>query len=409
MAGTLSEGRETRGLVVRERQNPFRLRASEHIQTDDTFVRLFCSEVLDALGENRVWERPLLIRSTPGAGKTSLLRLFTPQALLTVHSYGSKKDEVKDLFNRLKGIGAIDDRGPRVLGALVSCAHGYSIIQDLGIDVGRQKRLLCSLLNARIALRVLQGIMALKGLERPHDLERVSLSSTEAANLPAGPTLPCHGADLYDWASRLEQQVCKELDSLALLAHSELPGHESLFMLNLLGATSLALDSEPVANQVLLMFDDLHRLTPDQREFLFTEISVTRPSAGVWLAERLEALPVRELIFPGGRVGRDFAPPVHLEEYWRTNGKKKFFRIVLEVADRRARDSTVTEVSSFRGCIQETLTGTKWEKRFQRIAQKLAGEMERNNVGARYSEWLTDQQTRDADLSPEDRRLDGGC
>jgi len=84
-----------------ERRNPFRLRASEHLKSDRDFVRLFCPGVLDTLGVEGLWDLPRVIRSAPGAGKTSLLRLFTPSALLAVHGLRAD-DEVKDLFKRLR-------------------------------------------------------------------------------------------------------------------------------------------------------------------------------------------------------------------------------------------------------------------------------------------------------------------
>jgi hypothetical protein len=70
---------------MRESRNPFRLRAAENIDTDLSFLRLFGPGMLDMLGDADLWSRPLIIRSAAGGGKTTLLRLLTPQVLLSLH------------------------------------------------------------------------------------------------------------------------------------------------------------------------------------------------------------------------------------------------------------------------------------------------------------------------------------
>ena len=92
---------------MREPRNPFRLRASEHIESDETFVRLFSPEALDMLKTPDIWERPQIIRSAPGGGKTSLLRLFTPASLRTIFALRTR-EYTKDLFKSLSALEAID-------------------------------------------------------------------------------------------------------------------------------------------------------------------------------------------------------------------------------------------------------------------------------------------------------------
>ena len=62
-------------------KNPFAIRASERIETDEMFLELFSSEPLTHLEEKheqgKLWNNVTTILSSPGAGKTTLLRLFS--------------------------------------------------------------------------------------------------------------------------------------------------------------------------------------------------------------------------------------------------------------------------------------------------------------------------------------------
>ena len=72
-------------------RNPFTLRASEKITTDDIFVRLFSFDALGNLEkhylEDTLWGHTIFIQAVPGCGKTSLLRLFSPKVLRTIVRY----------------------------------------------------------------------------------------------------------------------------------------------------------------------------------------------------------------------------------------------------------------------------------------------------------------------------------
>jgi hypothetical protein len=171
---------------VRESRNPFKIRATEYIESDETFVRLFSPNVLEILSNKDIWNKPLIIRSAPGGGKSSLLRLFTPRALLTVYKLRTR-EHTKDLYDRLHQLEAINENGPLVLGIYLSCSNSYAALEDLDIDNIKKQRLLLSLINARIVLSALHGTLSLKGiliLPSPDFLYRVT-----AANYMNGPVL----------------------------------------------------------------------------------------------------------------------------------------------------------------------------------------------------------------------------
>jgi hypothetical protein len=116
---------------MREPRNPFRLRASEAIESDTTFLKLFGPGMLELLPSGQhLWDKPQVFRSAPGAGKSSLLRLFTPSVLLTLHSF-RRNDDLKELYQKMAEIGVIGEEGPQLLGVFHSCARNYATLEDL--------------------------------------------------------------------------------------------------------------------------------------------------------------------------------------------------------------------------------------------------------------------------------------
>jgi hypothetical protein len=372
---------------MRDPRNPFRLRRAESIDTDTAFLALFEPGILEILPGDGWAESVHVFRSAAGGGKTSLLRLFTPGALLTLHSRRTEEN-VRELHQRLVELGAVGEGGPRLLGVLLLCGRNYAMLQDLDLDQPRKNRLFFSLLNARIILATLRSALALRGLEFPGDLRRLRVAA--APELPPLPDLklPCDGAELFRWAERFEARVCESLDSFGPLSPDRLPGHDSLHSLSLIRPEGLLVDGSPMAERVLLMMDDIHKLTAQQRDLLVQTVIELRSPVGVWIAERFEALCTAEMLASGAAEGRDYERPVELEWYWRGH-HARFERLVLKVADRRVRAAAEMELGAFRPCLQDSLEGPEWEPVFARASEEVAARV-RARAGdvARFREWI---------------------
>lgn len=375
---------------MREPRNPFRLRASEHIESEETYIRLFSPDVLDILKNDEIWDKPQIIRSAPGGGKTSLLRLFTPSALLTVYSLRTR-DYSKDLFKCLKEIGAISEDGPQVLGIFLRASQSFATLDDLKIETNMKQRLFMSLLNARIVLVALQSALSLCRLLYPQDLHAIEIHPSDPNIQGFYPTLPCNGKILHEWALSLEKTVCDALDSFEPLKETSLPGHDSLISLKLLTSNSLRYNDKPIACRVLLALDDIHRLAFNQRSFILNEIISTRYPISIWMAERLEALEIDELLSSGSTQGRDYGRIITIEDHWRGGAGKSFEKVVSNAADRRARDSKDVELGSFADCLQDSLDGTDWNHRFRDGAEVIAQRLEENAKSTdKYNEWISE-------------------
>jgi hypothetical protein len=382
---------------MREPRNPFRLRRAESIDTETAFLSLFEPGILDVIPADTWSESVHIFRSAAGGGKTSLIRLFTPGVLLALHARRAE-DGLKELYQRLEELGAIDESGPRVLGVTLLCGPGYSMLNDLDLDQGRKDRLLFGLLNARIVLAALRSALALRQLDFPRDLDRLTVAAVDSAGRLPGLSFPCSGRAAYDWAEQREASICESLDSFGPLRAERLPGDDNLAALSLMRADSLKIDGEPVAARTVLMMDDIHKLTTHQRSLLIQTVIETRSPVGVWIAERFEALSTPEMLGSGAHEGRDYEKPVELERYWR--GKSaRFEKLTLKIADRRVRAAAETEVGSFRACVHESLDSTEWEPTFEKALAEVSARVHMlASADTRFRDWVAAREEEEGTL-----------
>ena len=376
---------------MREPRNPFRLRASEAIESDVTFLKLFGPGMLDLLPSGpQVWDKPQIFRSAPGAGKTSLLRLFTPTVLLSLHAFRAN-DDLKELYQRMQAMGVVDENAPRLLGVFHSCARNYATLEDLEFEPARKERLLFGLLNARIILATLRSALVLRRLDYPADLTRITVSTDAVRELGSAFAVGATGEDLHRWATGLESTVCDAIDSFGSADIKSIPGSDTLSSLALLKHGALLLDSKPVAEHVLLLLDDVHHFTHRQRTRVLKVISELRSGIGIWLAERFEALTPDEMLSSGISEGRDYEGEILLEQYWRDHDRK-FENLLMSVADKRASAAIDVEVTSLDSCLQASLDGSEWQSKYEaaipvirdRVAKAIGGR-------SRFSAWMDSQ------------------
>ena len=382
-------------------RNPFRLRRAESIDTDDAFLTLFEPGILDVLPQETLWNSVHIIRSAAGGGKTSLIRMFTPASLIALFRRGKSDSKTRELYQRMKEFEAIDESGPKILGVALTCGPGYSMLQDLNIEQARKDRLFFGLLNARITLAVLRGAVQLRGLSFPDGLQDILIASSKQTPSLQSVSFPCSARKLYEWAEQREAALCESLDSLGPLKSESLPGDETLYSLALIDANNISLDGVPIAHRVLLMMDDIHKLTSHQRDLLVRTVIDARSSVGIWIAERFEALSAQEMLSSGAEKGRDYGETIEIESFWRAR-PDKFERLTTKAANRRIEEAEDTELASFSSCLQETLAGMAWDQRFKEIAEIVASRV-KSKYGnkERFREWIRAHEAFEG--NPKDR------
>lgn len=294
----------------------------------------------------------MIVRSSPGGGKTTLLRLFTPGPLQLLHSRG-RDESLADLYRGLRNRDALDRDGPLVAGALLSLAGKYAPLEQLrSIDEGQQVRAFLAMLNTRVLLASIRAHLELAGRRYPDDLPRLSLRARDDGRGPGQLSLPATGSEIYEWAHALETAMARALSSLGPPDTQTLPGDDELSCLELLGRGGIEIDGHEVKARTLVMLDDVHRLSARQRAFLVDTLLARRAPTPVWLAERREALAPDELLSVGAKSDRDEVI-VDIEHYWREPGRRGAFEThALQLADRRTRLSSEATATSFAAMLQ---------------------------------------------------------
>ncbi|MGA2161107.1 MAG: hypothetical protein ABSG28_02745 [Methanoregula sp.] len=367
-------------------RNPFRLRASEKIVDEETFLRLFGVDALNLLPQEGLWNSIQPFRSSPGAGKTTLFRLFTPKSLHTLYKLRSD-DEIKPLFKRLKDLDTISDNGPQVLGVHFSFAKNYANLDDLNFDKGQKIRFFFALINARIIIATLRDALYLKGLEYPDDLKKLHVSKCYE-NVSSLLPVPCNGEILNNWASNVEKEVNDAIDSFSSNSLNALKGHDSFYCLSILHPQCIRINDQPVSKHSLLMLDDLQALASDQRESIYKFLLNSRLPIGIWIGERLSALKPKEIFIEGTVFGRDINKPLILEVFWRKESKK-FEKVLENISNLRVKTAKDIQPTNFSSLLEHSMDDFDWFEKFNNAAIAISERVKKKAGTSRsYEEWI---------------------
>nr|WP_126963222.1 hypothetical protein [Microbacterium oleivorans] len=205
------------------------------------------------------------------------------------------------------------------LGIHVGVGRDYKSLVDLGPRGPASQKIFFKLLDARIITKSLEAVLAAANLNYPTDIDRVTLipdtgAEGEEAREAARQFLSISGEirndtitgdDLLVSSRNSERSVLRLLDSLIPVDWANIQGHARLYSLSILGNSSFAIDGSRVGHAPVLLFDDVHELTADQRERLYVELVDRRVRVARWIAERKEAVEDSELL-TGQTAGREY-------------------------------------------------------------------------------------------------------
>lgn len=343
-------------------RNPFRMRASEKIESDASFLRLFSPLVLEALIEKhdngKLWNNIIFIHSSPGAGKTTLLRVFDPGSLTILFKNKSSSD-YKDLFASLKRIDVINNERVEVLGVTLVCTGNYEILEELDLSNAQKLRLFFSLLNIKLIVATLRSILSLNQGSFPDDLEKIKFNYQNPENYFTSLNVPCNGKELFQWASNIEKNIYAIIDSFIPDEEMQTEGHNELYALSVLKPQYIEFEGKAVCKRVLFMLDDTHKLSNNQRESLKKYVIEKRGNFSIWISERLEALDPMENL--RSFKERDYEE-INLERFW-DKKTSRFENILLNIAEKRARIST-EDINNFKEYIDSELNEEKYNQKF---------------------------------------------
>ena len=384
-------------------RNPFFIRTAEQAESDDQFLNLFSLPVLELLSEDGSWNRFLPIESPPGGGKSTLLRLFTPTVLRSVYNARGRQ-EFRELISTLTRIDVLDDTGVQLIGVLVNCREDYSRISDLPVAPSVHKSLFRALLHGRLALLTIRAALQLAGLSFPADVHLVRFEPRNALTLRRPDARIVNGRDLFERARIIEELIVNSLNSFAPRPPSQPDGLVVDDFFQLINTHQIFVGDHPAARNTLIMFDDAHSLDVEQRKLLISELERhDQTSFASWMAMRLRALDPEQLMTEEEvRSGRERHPPMRFDG----SSHVQIEKWMLDVGDRRARRAE-RDVSSFAGCLADSLTAEFDSQRLKSIAD---AERERAHLLAKphgdlYRNWIDDTESTLASSLPLDQAI----
>ncbi|OQY11202.1 MAG: hypothetical protein B6I30_07250 [Desulfobacteraceae bacterium 4572_187] len=327
--------------------NPFLFRAADarrgSLSETRRFVNLFGVPAL-ALIKNKVqsiWNIPIILMSAPGAGKSSLMRIFSTKSTKYIYETAPSGGNQKELADWMEELGVFKDGKPYALGIWIRMSDEYHF-QEQG-NGHHQNGLFCSLLNSRILLSAIIGICDWKELNMDQDLSRISLSLKPQASTITVTAWSLWGAEngkkLYDKMANLEAKLCDMIDDPFWEGNSPELSHPGLWSLDLLANIEVMVDNKPFKFRPLVMLDDVHELTEKQSKFILSLSLSRQVGTPFWISLRKHALGLESLLTKqldkGVTAGRDY-DDIDIDQNQRA--RAHFNKLALEISKLRVND-----------------------------------------------------------------------
>ncbi len=351
-------------------KNPFQMKNSEEQVREREFLTLFDCTVLQMIDAGN-FSKVSFVSSTPGAGKTSLFRAFTPKILSTI-IVPEHREEYKDIYRQMDRLGVISEERVVLASATLSCALNYSIIDEM-FQNGRRKQIFFALLNYRIAIVLLRSIGHLLDVD-VNNYDRISFAEIPHEMISEEDAFK-DGYSLYQWACKGERELCRYLDSDRSEQLDVSFVHTSLLMIKLFEATNVLFDGEQYFEKTLIIFDDFHKLADNQKKYLSETVYTLKTTTGVWFGQRLEGIKNEQIISMDGSLSRDYNPNIVIDNYW-PDSSKIFYNMLENIADRRVKEASIGNCHKFSDCILDAVDEKKYSKVLNEYIKSIRGRVE---------------------------------
>lgn len=309
-------------------QNTFLIRQTEKLESESSFINILCPQLINFVDES-FFDKTIFINSSPGGGKTTLLKTFSPD-ILTELRENHEKEMYKDSFKLLSDLGVIDEKQVKLLSVNVSCAReNYGLIDDL-YDNGKAVQVFFQLLSLRILRRTLEAVLKCNQLDL-NELNRITFKNIPEEWKVIVDRSP-NGERLYQWTLDEERTLCHSIEEMNIDIKTSML-YNNLSILSMIGNGNILLSGQPIKQKMLVMFDDIHALSTKQRELLRNVIFTLRPNLAIWMTQRSVALSKDEIFGNNGQIHREYTI-ININEYVQQD-KPAFYKALKNVADRR--------------------------------------------------------------------------
>lgn len=333
--------------------NAFKFRAADRTILDTKlFLSLYSPILLDELNPDDLHLPKLLIlRGSPGSGKSSLLRLFETETLLALNERRGRPND-QPLIDQLANLGALDDEGIKVVGIYIDCDSSLRDIANLDVDGANAK-----LLNTILDMQVINGFVRSFNLLVESGMLPRQILDIDLVPLPASEAPPAIFAKPQTLQSIFSECLQAQADFARLLNSfpgepipSSIQPHAHIF--SIIYLSYQITNRDHLKNFIpLVMLDDLHELYEDQRNQIKDDF-LRRSPIPRWVALRKHVYELEDLISVEGHTDQRDYRELDLD---RTR-PQTFRRFVSKVAELRLRQSASLQqynVDDFKAQLKE--------------------------------------------------------
>lgn len=360
-------------------RNAFKLREADNpVLETSQFLQLYCPLLLGQIQQDDLnVPKLLVIRGSPGSGKSSLLRLFEIDTLLAVHARRLLLGD-QDLAEKLEELGVLAEDGPRVVGIYIQCDSSLRDVSYID-NQDSSKGLFNALLDARIVGAFLRGVKLLQSagclaFSGAMDLEGLPPEETPPNMFAQTRSLN----EIEDICLSIEREFSVMLNSFP--GDPLLPNIQPHSRMYAPTYITRQLKSNTVLGKLMpiIMLDDVQELYPDQRKHLNAEF-LRRTGVSRWLAVRTHVYGLEQLIsLEGANEGREYRE-IKLDEIF-SRHPSVFSKFSANVVQRRLQASEYldqTSVSDFRELLdsnnEDTLSVDRATKALESMLKQASG------------------------------------
>ncbi len=333
--------------------NPFLKRATEFYRDEEAFlaivspepIKFFLSQVKDATS---LYDRLVIIRGTPGSGKTTLARVFEYPAVSTAMQNAAANSAYRSLQLVLSDRGAARDGHPTLLGYRLPLETDYRDLWEFDYPHDLKLGLLTTMIQARTVLGWARNLRtAGVNLENASIIPRPDAGA--ATDAIGGITVKgiverarAIEAALYNIVSALLPPKLKELDEDTTSAYRPFDVIDKFRIEPEPNSEQTALELQP-----LVILDDAHTLHPLQFNYLQHWLTRRELRVARWVLTRLDVLtPDKALAIisedtserstlPGITKGREIIEILlQTRTSGRSNQRKAFRKMAKDMANR---------------------------------------------------------------------------